>query len=314
MAISATSLVHVLFLSAMIIFNIAGNSLVCTLMLKRKGLKTSINWLLFHLAIADLLVAVFFIPPCILSHFIVQPSGLTGDLLCKFITGGSFGWVAATASSFCLVAIAFERYNATLLPLLTLRHGRSLWLVPVLWMLGFLLSIPAIVVTAYDVEGQMCVGNFRDYTTLRAYYLSWSFANSVLPICIMGYLYTRIILCLRKPGLVHCSSPTAASQSRNKVTKMLVSVSVIFITCWTPPAVLCVLSPVIPGGYATVYPITTASALLNSCLNPLVYTLHSQQFRKSLVSLVFCRENKELAIHKTRQTNSSRIKISSNYL
>jgi len=130
----------------------------------------------------------------------------------------------------------------------------------------------------------------------------------------MGYLYTRIILCLRKPGLVQCSSPTAASQSRNKVTKMLVSVSVIFIPCWTPPAVLCVLSPVIPGGYATVYPITTASALLNSCLNPLVYTLHSQQFRKSLVSLVFCRENKELAIHKTRQTNSSRIKISSNYL
>ena len=314
MAISATSLAYVLFLSAMIIFNIAGNSLVCTLMLKKKALKTSINWLLFHLAIADLLVAVFFIPPCILSHFIEQPSGVTGDLLCKFITGGSLGWVAAMSSSFFLVAIAFERYNATLRPFLTLSHGRSLWLVPVLWMLGLLLSIPSIVVTAYDMEGQMCVENFRDYTTLRAYYLCVSFANSVLPICIMGYLYTRIILCLRKPGLVQCSSPASASQSRNKVTKMLVSVSVIFITCWTPPAVLCVLSPVIPGGYATVYPITTASALLNSSLNPLVYTLHSQQFRKSLVSLVSCRDNKELTIHKTKQVNSSRIKISANYL
>ena len=172
-------------------------------------------------------------------------------------------------------------------------------------MLGLLLSIPSIVVTAYDVEGQMCVENFRDYTTLQAYYLSVSFANSVLPISIMGYLYMRIILCLHKPGL---------SQSRNKVTKILISVSVIFITCWTPPAVLCVLSPVIPGGYATVYLITTASALLNSSLNPLVYTLHSQQFRKSLVSLVLCRDNKELTIHKTRQTNSSRIKISANYL
>ena len=313
--VSATSLVYAMFLSAMIIFNIAGNSLVCALMLKKKNFKTSINWLLFHLAIADLLVAVFFIPPCILNPFIEQPSGVTGDLLCKFITGGSLGWVAATASSFCLVAIAFERYNATLRPFLTLRHGRSLWLVPVLWMLGLLLSIPSIVVTAYDVEGQMCVENFRDYTTLRAYYLSVSFANSVLPICIMGYLYTRIILCLRKPGLVQSTfAPRSALQSRNKVTKMLVSVSVIFITCWTPPAVLCVLSPVIPGGYATVYPITTASALLNSSLNPLVYTLHSHQFRKSLVSLVFCRDNKELTIHKTKQSNSSRIKISDNYL
>ena len=315
MAIPATSLVYVLFLSAMIVFNIAGNSLVCSLMLKNRAFKTSINWLLFHLAIADLLVAVFFIPPCILSHFFVQPSGLTGDLLCKFITGGSFGWVAASASSFLLVAIAFERFNATLRPLLTLRHGRSLWLVPVLWMLASLLNTPSIVVTAYDEEDlQMCVENFRLYSTLRAYYLSWSFANSVLPICIMGYLYTRIILCLHKPGLVQNSSPTSASRSRNKVTKMLVSVSVIFVTCWTPPAVLCVLSPVIPGGYATVHAVATASALLNSSLNPLVYTLHGQQFRKNLVSLVFCSDNKELATHKARQTNSSRIKISANYL
>ena len=295
MAISATSLVYALILSAMIIFNIAGNSLVCSLMLKKRPFKTAFNLLLFHLAIADLLVAVFFIPPCILNHFIEQPSGVTGDLLCKFITGGSFGWAAASASSFCLVAIAFERYNATLRPLLTLRHGRSLWLVPALWMLAILLSIPPIVVTAYDVERQMCVENFTDYTTLRAYYLSWSFANSVLPICIMGYLYTQIISCLRKPGLVQCSSPMSALQSRNKVTKMLISVSVIFITCWTPPTVLCVLSPVIPGGYGTVYPVITASALLNSCLNPLVYTLHSQQFRKSLVSLVFCCDNKKSA-------------------
>ena len=75
MPISATSVVYVLFLSTMIIFNIAGNSLVCSLMLKKRAFKTSINWLLFHLAIADLLVAVFFIPPCILSHFIVHPSG-----------------------------------------------------------------------------------------------------------------------------------------------------------------------------------------------------------------------------------------------
>ena len=314
MAISATSVVYVLFLSTMIIFNIAGNSLVCSLMLKKRAFKTSINWLLFHLAIADLLVAVFFIPPCILSHFIVHPSGLTGDVLCKFITGGNFGWVGAAASSFLLVAIAFERFNATLRPLLTLRHGRSMWLVPVLWLLAILLNTPPIVVTAYDVERQLCVDNFQDYTTLRAYHLSWSIGNSLLPMCIIGYLYARIILCLHKPGLVQCSCPKSASQSRNKVTKMLISVSAIFITCWTPPTVLCFLIPVIPGGYGTVHYVSTASALLNSSLNPLVYTLHSQQFRKSLVSLVFCRDSKELATHKTRQTNSTPIKTSANYL
>ena len=314
MAISATSVVYVLCFTAMIIFNVAGNSLVYFLMSKKNIVKTSINWLLLHLAIADLLVAVFFIPPCVLSHFIEQPSGLTGDLLCKFITGGEFGWVAGSASSFLLVAIAFERYNATVHPLEQLSRGRPLWLVPILWMLAILLNVPSIVVSAYDVESQMCVANFQDSTTVRAYYITWSFANSVLPICFMGYLYTRIILCLRNRVVVPGCSPNSVSQSRDKVTKMLISVSAIFITCWTPPAVLCVLSPVIPGEYTTVNSVATASALLNSCLNPLVYTLHSQQFRKDIVSAVSCWDSKELVTPKTKETNASGIAISDNQL
>ena len=128
---------------------------------------------------------------------------------------------------------------------------------------------------------------------MRAYYLAWSFANSLLPISIMGYLYTRIIMCLRSRVLVTSSASQIVSRSRYKVTKMLISVSVIFISCWTPPVVLCVLSPVIPGGYATVYPVATASALLNSCLNPLVYSLHSKQFRKNVASVLPCSNNKQ---------------------
>ena len=310
MATFTFSLVYALFLSAMIISNIAGNSLVCLLILKKKAIKTSINLLLFHLAIADLLVAVFFIPPCILSHFIKEPSGVIGDQLCKFVLNGILGWVAAAASSYLLVMIAFERYRATVYPFEKLRDGRSSWFVPLVWIIAILLLLPSLLVTGHDAESQQCVQNFPDYSTARAYKLAWSTCNSVLPICIMGYLYIKIILCLRNHVLVPGCSLSSVSQSRNKVTKMLISVSAIFITCWTPPAVLCVLSPVIPGEYGTVYYVSTVSALLNSSLNPLVYTLHSQQFRKSLVSLVFCRDNKELTIHKTRQTNLSRIKIS----
>ena len=292
MAISMARLVYVLFLSAMIIFNLAGNSLVCFLVLKKKAMKTSINWLLFLLAIADLLVAVFFIPPCIMSHFVQLPNGVIGEMLCKFIFSGVLGWMAAAASSFLLVVIAFERYHATLHPLEKLGSGRSSWLVPVVWIIAIVLLLPNLVVSSYDADSQKCVQNFPDYTTARAYKLTWSFCNSVLPICIMGYLYVRIILCLRNRVFVTGPSQNTVSKSRIRVTKMLLSVSVIFITCWTPPAVLCVLSPLIPGGYVTVYYVTKASALLNSCLNPVVYTLHSQQFRKSLASVLYCSKTK----------------------
>ena len=256
-------------------------------------MKTSINWLLFHLAIADLLVAVFFIPPCILSHFIEQPSGVIGDLLCKFISGGSLGWASASASSSVLVVIAFERYNATLHPFEKLGRSRFPRLLSFLWIVTILMIMPGLAVSAYDAESQSCIQNYPDYAMDLAYSLAWSFANSVLPVCIMGYLYTRIILRLRSRVQVPGSSANVVSQSKAKVTKMLISVFIIFVLCWIPAAMLCMMSPVIPGGhFATIQLVSTASALLNSSLIPLVYTLHSQQFRKNLASLVCCRKMK----------------------
>ena len=213
MATSTLSLVYAVFLSSMILFNIAGNSLVCFLILKKKAMKTSINWLLFHLAIADLPVAVFFIPPCVLSHFIEQPNGVTGELLCKFILNGVLGWVAAAASSYLLVVIAFERYHATVYPFEKLRGGLSSWVVPLVWIIAILLLLPSIVVTGNDAESRQCVQNFPDYPTARAYKLTWSACNSVLPICIMGYLYLKIIWCLRKHVLVPGYSLNSVSQS-----------------------------------------------------------------------------------------------------
>lgn len=119
-------------------------------------MKTSINWLLFHLAVADLLVAVLFIHPCILSHFIELPGGVIGNVLCKFFSSGSLGWIAATTSSFLLVVIATERYSATLHPLKKKRSGRSSWWVPVAWVSAILLLMPFIVVTSYDSQNQQC--------------------------------------------------------------------------------------------------------------------------------------------------------------
>ena len=302
------SLVYAGFLSIMIIFNIAGNSF-CLVILKRKVMKTSINWLLFHLAVADLLVAVLFIHPCILSHFIELPGGVIGNVLCKFFSSGSLGWIAATTSSFLLVVIATERYSATLHPLKKKRSGRSSWWVPVAWVSAILLLMPSIVVTSYDSQNQQCKQHFPDNTTARAYKITWSTSNSLLPMCILGYLYARIIWCLRNRTLVPCSSQKATTESR-KVTKMLISVSAIFIMCWTPPAVLCLLSPLIRGGYTTVYYVSQASALLNSCLNPLVYTLHSQQFRKNLVSFMPCCKSKLIDSRWTgKATNSPDIRL-----
>lgn len=78
--------------------------------------RTSINYLLMNLAIADMTVATFFMPQYIFNHTFTHPDGLTGDVLCKLLTGGNFAWVGGGASVFTLVTIAIERYYAVTYP------------------------------------------------------------------------------------------------------------------------------------------------------------------------------------------------------
>lgn len=74
------------------------------------------NYLLVNLALADIMVALFIAPQFILIHTFKHPDGITGTILCKVLTGGNLMWTGATASSFTLVIIAFERYYAVLHP------------------------------------------------------------------------------------------------------------------------------------------------------------------------------------------------------
>lgn len=78
------------------------------------------NCLLVNLAVADLMVAVFFSPLYIFIHMFTHPDGVSGDVLCMLLTGGSFGWVGASSSAFTLVAIATERYYTVKYP-----HGNK---------------------------------------------------------------------------------------------------------------------------------------------------------------------------------------------
>ena len=71
--------------------------------------RTSINFLLLNLAVADMTVATFFAPAYIFYHTF-HPDGVTGTMLCKLITGGPLSWIGSGASVFTLVAIAIERY------------------------------------------------------------------------------------------------------------------------------------------------------------------------------------------------------------
>ena len=65
------------------------------------------NYLLIHLAVADIIYATFTIPNLVLTHSYIQPNGKTGKLLYTF---GTFVWAGAASSVLTLVTVAEERY------------------------------------------------------------------------------------------------------------------------------------------------------------------------------------------------------------
>ena len=73
-----------------------------------------------NLAVADMTAGIFLALRYIFIHTFTHPDGVTGDVLCKLLTAGTWGWVGISTSVFSLVVIAIERYYAVLQP-----HGNK---------------------------------------------------------------------------------------------------------------------------------------------------------------------------------------------
>ena len=69
-----------------------------------------------NLAVADMLVGLFFTPQYIFMHMFTHPDGVAGNYLCKLVTGSNVAWVGCATSVFTLVTIAIERYSAVMDP------------------------------------------------------------------------------------------------------------------------------------------------------------------------------------------------------
>lgn len=95
--------------SIMVLMDLFGNTMVVLVVLLNKSMRTPMNRLMLNLALADMVVALFVAVQFVIGPKYQHPSGTSGSLLCKFITGGTMTWTAAVASICNLVVISVER-------------------------------------------------------------------------------------------------------------------------------------------------------------------------------------------------------------
>ena len=290
------SLMYVCFavvFSLMAIADVVGNTLVILVVLKNKSMKTPVNYLLVNLAAGDILVGVFFGIQFIIAPVLNHPRGSTGDILCKFVTGGVLGWVGAVASVFTLVAIAIERYYAVIFPyrgkLTTTKveiFGVVSWIIALLWAgVGFF-------ITVYNHKINACVHSWSKDIYANIYTVGWTIVAGIIPLSIMGFLYSRVVHRLWFTEQENEATQRALLRYRRRVTKLVIAVTVVYALCWIPELTIYFL-----GFTGTIvlkqihFNIASGLVFLNSTINPVVYSLQSSTFRTHFWNLI-CRWRK----------------------
>ena len=286
----------------LVLVNLIGNTLVCIIVLKNQAMKTTMNYLLVNLAVADVLVAFSLVPQYVLNLAFDHPPGEAGDYLCRLLTGGGWLWFGDKVSLYILVVIAFERYFVVVHPFTGRERlsGTTLRVVLILcWTLNLLLNIPNFTTPTYEPNPEFhCPQRWSHPTLAKVYTVLCYFIFGAIPLATIVYLYTRVVYFLWDRDFTPMSSSHYSNdRNRKKITKMVIIVTFLFGVLRAPNLVTYMLSQFDPDTYtfgSTSYIASVALVALNSTFNPFVYSLHSTNFRRHLIGMFHCTATKKV--------------------
>ena len=304
------------FLVLIMLATIFGNVLVITAVYLYHRLRRMTNFFIISLAISDLFVALIHLPLRI--HQSVHNNNWCFDKAPGVVTTCAYWIVMDTvfsSASICnLVVISIDRFLAITKPFqyqrrMTKKVGFSLiafvWVYAMLW--GTLSLIdwtagpknnPHISVKKSLSHERTCGKNDKIYYTVA---MAVAF---FLPLLIVIVTYS----CVFRVAFIQAKAVASLDPTKGKrhilrelkATKTIAVVIGVFIVCWLPFFILIVMSlwcapcfdPFITNralSYAIRITFIFVLPVMNSSLNPLIYTLFNKEFR-SAFSRMLCRK------------------------
>ena len=286
------------FLSLIIVLAIGGNLLVCAAVLTDRRLKRNTNFFIVSLAIADLFVAAF-----------VMTFALVNDILGEWVLGAAFCkiWISSdimcsTASILNLCVISLDRYIHIKDPLRYdnwMTRKKTMLLIAVVWILSALISFVPIhngwhTNNAVETESSdECIFELNPIYAVVSSTISF-----YIPCIVMLSIYFKLYIYARRHVEVIKRTHTAERfQDGGKMSyrvsdhKAAVTLGIImgvFLMCLLPffiinPIAAFCLTCIPP----VVFKILTWLGYVNSCLNPIIYSIFNTEFREAFRRIIF---------------------------
>ncbi|KAF7215040.1 C-X-C chemokine receptor type 1 [Nothobranchius furzeri] len=267
---------------------------------------------LFHLTIADLLLAIT-LPFWATS---VTKGWVFGDAMCKAVS--ILQELSFYSSILFLTCISMDRYMAIVWAMEARKANRQLvsyGVCVVVWVVGGILSLPGFFNSAFKSTNNSNLVCAEQYDLGSAE--EWRLATRVLSHT-LGFLVPLAIMLpcygITMQRLLHIRG----GFQRRRAMRVIVCVVVAFLLCWTPYHIAVLTdtffrAKIVPyrcqermAVDQTMF-VTQSLGLLHSCVNPVLYALVGQKFRRKLAQKL----RKMGVLEKTSVSRSSRSSVSS---
>ena len=273
-----------------------GNSLVCTVILRRKKMKTVTNYFILNLAIADLTLNLI----CIPFDIPVQEMNNKwpyGALLCRVIY--PLQTLALFASIYTLTAVSLSRYWAINHPLrqqLTIKNAK--WIICGIWIASLTSVTPYMSVLKKNDETGWCDEDWPSKSA-RKTYTAFLFAfQYLLPLTVIAGAYISIGSELsRRTRNGDGYLRDLQADEEKKVVRMLKAVTLMFAVCVLPNNVMWLWLDFgnAEEQYDKFWDLVAFCNIItfaNSAANPICYMILNESYRnafKDHVSKIFCK-------------------------
>ena len=274
------------FYIASLILGFGGNSLVITVMSRKKQKRSIPRLFILNLAISDLSFIMIATPVTIYTYIgkIYQNS-----YYCRLLT--PLLTIFYFVSIFTILSMAVHRCRLITNPYRPKMRMRNAYIwIAAIWFSSLIIVLPLSVVS--EANNGICYENWPSINHRKAYTIALCILQFVIPLLIIGVAYARIGIYLRGSAVPQSSLPAVKRRKENiQVIKTLAMIVVLFVICVLPGQIAWLLLDF--GGQKefeiakVIFKFADILDILHACVNPIVYGLSNKHFRRECIQHLF---------------------------